>query len=689
MRSTLSALLVFAFLAAPIRSALADDAPTTTVEAIHPTIVDWSLTPDQIKTSCAAAIAKARGAVRALGLRRDASTFDTVTLAIENIGSDLNDELVAQTFLSQISPDAKIRAASDACSDDVAAFGTDETADPVLYKRLVAADHASPHLDTADRALSKLWIQNFSRSGAGLAPEQRAEFVRLSKELNDLELRFGQNRQNDTSTIAITKAQAAGLPDDFVTSLKATPTGYTVRVSDSTLEPFLSNATDESARRAFYIAFENIASPANVKLLERAIAVRDRLAHLMGFPTWAAYQLDVRVDRSPAHIMKFLTDLNTELQPRSQRTIAEWTALKAAATHDPHAKLEAWDTTYYRNQQSKTKYAVDPEEIKQYFPAEHTVDAILAIYQHLLGVTFARVTDAVVWVPGVTEYAVTDTASGRFLGTFFLDLYARDGKPGGAFNAPILPVRRLADRSYRPPICAMVVSDWPAAVDGKPVLLTHGDVTTFFHEFGHNMAALLTTAPYESLTQFQQDFVEAPSQMLENFTWDPQTLRKISSNVTTGQPLPDALIDKLVASRCASDRLCNAYAAVGQLLYSIVDLQYHTSGPHVDTTAVWAAVARETLPFDYVPGTHPQASFGHIMGGYDAGYYTYLWSLVYAQDMFTAFQKGGLDNPAVGMRYRETILAPARILDPTIEVKNFLGRPMSPDAFYDGFKNAK
>ncbi len=688
MRSTLTLLLACTMLAAPVQGALADDAPSTTVSAVHPTIVDWSLTPDQIKTSCAAEIAKARSALHLLTLRHDAPTFANTTLAIEDIGADLNDALVAQTFLTSISPDPKVRAAAEACSNDVSAFGADETADPILYKRLVVADRTIPRADRSDRALSTLWIQGFSRSGAGLASVQRATFVRLSKELNDLELRFAQNIQNDTSTIAITQAQAAGLPADFVSSLKTTPTGYLVRVNDSTMVPFLSNATDGAARRAYFTKFANIGSPANVALLERAITVRDRLAHLMGFKTWAAYQLDVRVDRSPAHIMTFLNDLDTQLLPGAKKTVADFAELKATATGDPHARIAAWDVSYYRNQQSKAKYAVDPEEIKQYFPAEHTVDAILAIYQHLLGVTFARVTDAVVWVPGVTEYAVTDTASGKFLGTFFLDLYARDGKPGGAFNAPILPVRRLADGSYRPPISAIVVSDWPAAQDGKPILLTHDDVTTFFHEFGHNMAALLTTAPYESLTQFQQDFVEAPSQMLENFTWDPQTLRTISSNVTTGAPLPDALIAKLVASRCASDRLCNAFSAVRQVQLSIVDLEYHSSGPHVDTTAMWAAVARETLPFEYVPGTHPQAAFGHLMGGYDAGYYTYLWSLVYAQDMFTAFQKGGLDNPAVGMRYRESILAPGRILDPTVEVKDFLGRPMSTDAFYDGFKNA-
>jgi thimet oligopeptidase len=687
MKSVLSLALAVSVLAGSTPGARAAAEPSSG-SAFAPTIINWSLTSPEIKSSCAAEIAKARSAANALASRPAPWTFANTTLALENISADLNDELVAQTFLSQVSPDAKIRATSLDCSNDVAAFGTDLTAIPSIYHHLVAADKSAGRWSDADKALSTLWIQQFSRSGAGLKPAERAEFVRLSKELNDLQLHFNQNVANDKSTIAITKAQSAGLPADLLPLFKTTDTGYTVPVNDSTYGPFMDNATDPSARKLYYFAFGNIGAPANVALLERAIAIRDRLAHLMGFPTWAAYQLDVRVDRSPAHIQKFLSDLDTELLPRARENLAEYAALKAKTTGDPQAKLDPWDIAFYINQLNKTKYAVDQEEIKQYFPAAHTVDAILGIYQHLLGVRFTAVKDVNGWQPDVTEYAVTDTASGKFLGVFLLDLYAREGKPGGAFNAPILPVRRLANGQSRAPISTIIVSEWPAATAGKPVLLTHEDVTTFFHEFGHNMAALLTTVPYESLTQFQQDFVEAPSQMLENFTWDPHVLQQISSNVTTGKPLPDDLIQKMIAARCATDRLCNAYAAVRQLLYSIVDMDYHMDGAHVDTTAVFAKVASETTPTGWTPGTHPQAAFTHLMGGYDAGYYTYLWSLVYAQDMFTAFQKGGLDNPEVGMRYRTTILAPGRMYDPNVEVKNFLGRPMSPDAFYNGFKNA-
>lgn len=341
--------------------------------------------------------------------------------------------------------------------------------------------------------------------------------------------------------------------------------------------------------------------------------------------------------------------------------------------------------SYYVARLQKTKYDVDRNEVRQYFPAPHVVSAVLGIYEHLLGLKFTPIVPANAWVPDVTEYGVSDAATGRFIGSFFLDLYPREGKTDGAYNAPLLQARRNADGTARPPVSALVVGDWPSPLGGKPALLTHEDVTVFFHEFGHCMAALLATVPYESIASFGQDFVEAPSQMLENFTWDPAILKLLSWNVETGAPIPDGLVKRLIAARCTSDRLCNAYAATRQILYSDVDLRYHEGSPDFDPSAVWSDVAAKHTAVPLPPGAHPAASFSHLMSGYDAGYYVYLWSLVYAQDMFTAFQKGGLENPAVGMRYRSTILEPAYTYDADKEVRDFLGRPMSPSAFYRGF----
>jgi thimet oligopeptidase len=276
---------------------------------------------------------------------------------------------------------------------------------------------------------------------------------------------------------------------------------------------------------------------------------------------------------------------------------------------------------------------------------------------------------------------VADTASGRYIGDFYLDLFPRPGKYSHVASFPLLPNRLRADGTTRPPLDA-IIGNWPKPAPGHPALLSHEDVLVFFHEFGHDMATMLTTQPYETLSSgFRWDFVEAPSQMLENWVWNPQILKQISENVVTGAPLPDSLIAKIVAARYVDD----AYYATRQVMLATVDIDYHTSGPTVDTTQVFADVAKAETPLGLAPGVHPQASFGHLMGGYDAGYYGYLWSRVYAQDMFTVFQKGGLESPIVGARYREDILEPARLEEPDVEVQAFLGRPMSPDAFYQEY----
>jgi thimet oligopeptidase len=305
------------------------------------------------------------------------------------------------------------------------------------------------------------------------------------------------------------------------------------------------------------------------------------------------------------------------------------------------------------------------------------IDSVLGIFQELLGVKFARV-NVPVWQAQVQAYDVSDAATGQPLGRFYLDLYPRPGKYDHFADFSIVPRRVLAGGDIRLATSA-IVGNWPQPAPGKPALLTHGDVETFFHEFGHNMAALLADAPYATLTSgFRPDFIEAPSQMLENWAWDPTILERVSANVTTGAPLPDDLIKKMIAARYVH----YALFTVLQDFYGTVDMRYHTRKPPIDTTLVWKETLLETTPSRFVDGTHPQGSFGHLMGGYDAGYYGYLWSKVYAQDLFSRFASEGLTNPVVGMAYRKDILAPARLEEPDREVSAFLGRPMSPDAFY-------
>ncbi|GAC1585092.1 MAG: M3 family metallopeptidase [Candidatus Elarobacter sp.] len=634
--------------------------------------IDWALAPAQIASSCKTSITRFTRAVDTIARGRSARTFATVVLPLETASADFNDDLAAQGFLYNVATDAKVRAASLACSTAAGNVLSEISARPDLFKALAVAKASNTARTPADEKLTELWLTSVRRSGAGLPDAQRREFVTLSKKLTDLQNTFQANLSNDESKIVITTAQAQSLPPDFVAgTLKKTADGYTVPVNESAVGPFLQNESDAVARKAFYVAYNNRGGQANVKLLEDALGVRDRLAHLLGYPSWAAFVLADRMAATPQRVESFLGQIDAALLPKAAAERDEDAALKGAP-------LDQWDQSYYENQLRKTKYAVDQNEVKQYFPVQHVVDGVLSIYEQLLGVKFTRNTSVAVWQPQVLAYDVSDTASAKPLGRFYLDLFPRPGKFEHFADFPLVPRRALPDGTVRLAETA-IVGNWPQPAPGKTALLSHGDVETFFHEFGHNMAALLASERYETLTNgFRQDFIEAPSQMLENWAWDPAILKRVSANVTTGQPLPDDLIQKMIAARYVH----YALQTTQQILYGTVDMKFHSMKPPIDTTSVWKATVAATTPNAFVDGTHPQAGFGHLMGGYDAGYYGYLWSKVYAQDMFSRFKAQGLTNPAVGKAYRDEILAPARLQEPDAEVARFLGRPMNPNAFY-------
>jgi thimet oligopeptidase len=638
----------------------------------------WDITPAQLRASCTREIARAQRRLDAVIAARAPRTAASVLLPLENITADLSDGTAVDSVLFDLSPSAQVRQASQACANQLDAFQSAFSARPDVYQALRAVAASRTATAPYQTKLLGFYLVGARRSGAALKPAARKEFVALENELGKIELEFAANLHNDKTAITITQAQIAGLAPDFVVTLKKNANGtLVVPVNESTYGAFMRNERDAAARKAFYIADRRRGGEQNVKLLERAIAIRDKLAHLLGFKNWATYRLADKMARDPQRVVKFLGDLDARLLPGARAERAVLARLKAVGAGRSTARIDPWDFDFYDNALRKTKYAVDVDEVKAYFPVEHTVEAVLGIYSHMLGVTFHRGADDA-WAPGVVHYTVSDTATGRFIGDTYFDLYPRPGKYSHFANFPLLANRLLPNGKTRAPMAA-IVGNWPKPAPGKPALLTHAEVETFFHEFGHNMAALLATAPYETLSDgFRQDFVEAPSQMLENFVWQPEILRKLSSRWDTGAPMPQALIRKIVAARYVDQD--SEY--VGQAFLAVVDMTYHTSGPKVDTTNVWATLLARMTPAQFVEGTYPQASFEHLMGGYDAGYYGYLWSRVYAQDMFTRFQRQGIESQIVGRAYRNDILAPAMTYEPDQEVRTFLGRPMSPDAFY-------
>jgi thimet oligopeptidase len=671
-------LLVIASAVATTTGACSTRTPVAAQRALPAdTGIDWQLSSQQIASSCREAIREARARVQTITARsRDGATAVVDLVAIETAVADMEDALVAQKLFANAVADRAVRQASIQCNEALAGLRVAIAADPAIHALAQTAhDRASAPVD---RQLAKIYVEAGRRAGAGLDAARRAQVTQLFDRLNRLESEYMQAMGADHTTIEISREEAASLSPSFVGTLQPSPRGYVMPVNYGTLKRFLESQASGEARKRYHLAFYNRGGQANVERLEQALSLRDQIAHLLGFDSWAAYQLDNKMARTPARALALVEEVAARLLPRARAEIQVLAQRKRdAGDLTPFA---AWDYPYYEARLEQARSGVDGEQIREYFPVDAFVPAVLELYGKLLGVTFQRVSSARLWAPDVLEYLITDSASGTPVGWFFLDLVPRPGK-GLHYSLHSLRLGRvLPDGSHRLPIAA-IMGNGPAAEPGKPALLGHDDAIIFFHEFGHLMHATLSTARYARLhgLNVRGDFAEAPSQMLENWMWEASILKQVSRHVTTGEPLPDALIASLIARKHVAD---GAFWT-RQAFFAVYDMTMHSAGPEVDTTRLWIDLTTRMTALPPVPDTIPHASFAGFMGGYDAGYYGYLWSKVYAQDMFTVFAARGLDNPEIGMRYRRELLEPGGAREPEELLERFLGRPVSHDAFYE------
>jgi oligopeptidase A len=635
----------------------------------------WRLTPADLASSCRAAISRARTAIDAAVSPAPGSSFKKSVQPVEAAIGEFISTASPRIILYLISPDSALRDSSQACDRAATNLGVEVAADPRIYAAAQRAAHES--LGTpADRQLAQRYVEAGRRAGAGLDSTQRARSTTLFKQLYDLQRDFSIALAQDSSSITIEPADTAGLPAQFKASLRPTDQGLSVPVNESTRIEFLSIERNPDARHRYLLAYDNRGGAANVERLRKVLAVRDTLAHLLGFENWAAYQLDNRMARSPERVMKFLGDITAQLRTKAQ---AELTRLAPLARRDRRPVPVVYsDYYYYQEQLRKNQYALDSDSIRAYFPVDHVIKSVMGLYQELLSVRFVEEKSPDVWAPGVRAFAVHEADSKTSLGLLYLDLFPRPNKYQHFADFPVRPARKLPDGSRQSARTA-IIGNWPTAAPGKPALLSHSDVIVFFHEFGHAMAALLDRSPYVTTGSgsLRQDFVEAPSQMLENWMWQPSILRRISHHVKTGRQLPEPLIKQMLALKHLDD----GWAWSRQAFFATYDMRLHTSPPTVDPTALYFRLFQEIMPVSQPDSTLPEASFGHLMG-YDAGYYGYLWARVYAQDMFSRFEREGILSRSAGRAYRDDILAPGATEEPDELVQRFLGRSVSYGAFY-------
>jgi thimet oligopeptidase len=350
--------------------------------------------------------------------------------------------------------------------------------------------------------------------------------------------------------------------------------------------------------------------------------------------------------------------------------------MEATVAKDDPDGVNYWDWRYYHNLQMKNEYAVDQSEVSKYFPLDRTLDGMFRITQDMFGLRYEEVEDAQVWHPDVQLFEIYDVASGDFIAHFYTDLFPREGKFGHAAAFPLRSGGREADGSYRTPVSAIVANFTKPTAD-TPSLLTHDEVETLFHEFGHILHQTLTTAEIDrfSGSATEQDFVEAPSQNLEHWIWEPEVLDLFAAHYETGEKFPRDMLEGMIAAK----HLNSGIKYLRQNLYASVDMAYAAPGAEKNTTAILNEL-HPICGFPNAPSGHFQAGFGHLFG-YDAAYYGYLWSKVYGDDMWAVFEENGVLNPEIGMRYRHEIYEKGGTLDGEVLLRNFLGREPSDRAF--------
>lgn len=638
----------------------------------------FDITAEQISAIPAKAIETLEARLKEIaGVPGPAATFDNTVLAFERAVADFGEAVQIPIVLAYVSDNAEVRKAAQELELKISQYSVDLFTREDVFESLNRYAAKKEKLGVVESRLLEKTLLDFKKNGLGLEPRKTKKVKKLLKELVAIELEFSRNLREVTDSVDMAAEELSGLPEDYTGRLKKTAGGkYTVTMNYPDYIPFMDNAESDGARKKLEAMFNNRCAAVNVKLMEDAIAMRRKIAKLIGYPNFADYTLTDRMAKNSATVIDFMERTWAKLKKKGRKELRHRAKLKNKKTGGADKGLNAWEWRYYNNLLKKEKYSLDHEKIKEYFPLETVIEGMFDIFGRVLGIKFVPA-ELSAWHKDVRTYEVKN-ADGSTAAYFYFDLFPRDGKYKHAACFGLRSGRELSDGSYVLPAAA-IVANFPGPSGGLPSLLKFDDLVTLFHEFGHVSHQILTKAKYckFSGTSVSRDFVEVPSKMFENWAYFPEVLKRVSGHYKKlSDKLPDRLIKKLISTK----NMDSGLVYLRQIFFSLLDMKYHMAGK-VDTTKVYEKLMKKISLIPMSEGTHPQASFGHLMGGYEAGYYSYLWSEVIAADLFSVFEEKGVMDAATGARYRDLILAPGRSYDEASQVEKFLGRPAAEDAF--------
>jgi thimet oligopeptidase len=630
------------------------------------------LTAADVASTCEAALREAHALLaRIVSVPLDHANVASILDLWDDTATVMEDAFGTISLLNSVHPDSEVRDACDVALIHESSFLTDVFQNEAFYQRVQRVVPDS----IAARELHKHLIEAFEDSGVSLPAEKRRRYKEISDRLTQLGQEFARNVRENATRLTFTPEECRGLPQSWLERVPRDEQGNVVVGFDyPDYVPFLMNAVDEDARRRYWTANTTRGTARNLDVLDEIVTLRKEIADLYEVPSFAHYVTKRRMVENPETVTRFLDDVRSVVTEAELRDLSDLAQMKAELTGQPveQTRVNRWDVSFYRERLREKRFAIDQEELRRFFPTIPTVHWMLDISERLYGVVFKRA-EVPVWHEDVIYLDVTDAATGAFVGGIYLDLYPRDGKYK---HAAAWPVRGVSRRNGRKPISVLVTNFNRQG-------LTHDELETLLHEFGHVLHGVLSDTHYiaHSGTSVQRDFVEAPSQMYEEWASRMESLALLRDHCNECPPIDASLVERLNAAK----KFGSGIDYGRQLLYAAFDMALSSETPG-RSLEVWAEMEGAT-PMGYVEGTQFPGTFEHIASGYAAGYYGYMWAKVIALDLVSAFG-ADLMNDEMGRRFREMILSrgseePARDL-----VERFLGRPVASDAFFQHIRGA-
>ncbi len=656
-----------------------------------------SIQPEHIQPAISQLLDEAKAA---LAQATDAATpadYDTLARVLSVATERLSHAWGAVGHLNAVANTPALREAYNAMLPAVTEFYTALGADEKLYAKYKAIQAQAAALSPARQQALKHWIRDFVLSGAELQGAARDRFAAIQEEAAELGQKFSEHVMDATDGFAhyASAEELAGVPADVVANARAAAeaegkAGHKLTLHFPSYFPVMQYAENRALRETLYRAYVTRASELgaqpeldNSALMQQLLMLRQEEAQLLGFKNFAEVSLVPKMAQSPAQVLDFLRDLAGRARPYAEKDLAEMREF--AAANLGLAKMQAWDQAYVAEKLKEARYAFSDQEVREYLTVPRVLSGLFDIIQRLFDVKIIE-SQAEVWHESVKFYRLErqdpkdPSGSGQLIGQFYLDLYARPGKRPGAWMDEVRSRWARPEGQLQTPV-AQLVCNFASPAGDKPALLTHDDVTTLFHEFGHGLHHLLTQVDelgVSGISGVEWDAVELPSQFMENFCWEWEVLQQLSSHVQTGEPLPRALYDKMIAAKNFQSGL----QTLRQIEFALFDMRLHAEPGQEQAVQQLLDEVRSEVSVNPPPAFNRfQHSFSHIFaGGYSAGYYSYKWAEVLSADAWSAFEEEGVFNPATGRRYLQSILEAGGARDAIDNFKAFRGREPRIDA---------